>query len=253
MEDRYRQMARIRKFEEQVLDLFSAGKLVGTTHTSLGQEANAVGVLAHLTDRDIVVSNHRCHGHYLVRTGDADGLLAEMMGLPEGVCGGRGGSQHLHARNFYTNGVQGNLVPVAAGMAWAQPPGAIVVAFIGDGTLGQGVVYETFNLMALWGLPLLVVVENNRIAQTTPVERHLAGSFVGRATAFGLDAGEIESSDVEALYAHFGPIVAKVRSRRPHVEVIHTYRLGPHSKGDDTRTEAELAEARAHDPLLRIA
>src|SRR5512138_3297806 len=138
----YRLMARIRRFEETVLENFPKGLFFGTTHTCLGQEANAVGVLAHLGAEDIVFSNHRGHGHFLAYGGDPRALFAELMGRSTGVCGGRGGSQHLHWRSFYSNGVQGGIAPVATGMALAEKyksSGAVAVAFIGDGTLGEGV------------------------------------------------------------------------------------------------------------------
>ena len=152
-------MVLIRQFEEAVLELYAAGLLPGTTHTYSGQEANAVGVLAHLDPaRDNVLSNHRNHGHYLAYTDDVDGLLREIMGREGGVCCGRGGSQHLHAGRFLSNGVQGGIVPIAAGMALAEQrrgSGAVTAVFIGDGTLGQGVVYETLNMASLWSLPVL--------------------------------------------------------------------------------------------------
>jgi len=246
-------MALIRYFEERVLDLFSEGELSGTTHTYVGQEANAVSVLSHLEPRDIVVSNHRCHGHYLARTGDVQGLLAEMMGKPEGVCGGLGGSQHLCNGNFFSNGIQGSIVPLAAGMAHAEKllnTNAIAVLFVGDGTFGEGAVYETLNLISLWQVPLLIVVENNLYAQSTPIELNFAGTFTGRAKAFDISVGQIESNDVEELYNRFGPILDQVRREgRPHMEVIDTYRLNAHSKGDDDRPEAEITAWRDRDPL----
>ena len=176
----YGRMVLIRRFEESLLELFSLGKLAGTTHTYIGQEANAVGVIDHLErGRDVIVSNHRCHGHYLAFTDDVDGLLGEVMGKASGVCGGKGGSQHLCNDGFYSNGVLGSTMPVATGMALAERErgcGAVTtVAFIGDGTLGQGVVYESLNIASRWGLPLLVVVENNYYAQSTPSHLTLAG------------------------------------------------------------------------------
>ena len=249
----YYQMVLVRRFEERVFELFAKSELFGTTHGYIGQEANAVAVLNHLRDDDIVVSNHRCHGHYLVRTGDVEGLMAELMGRVGGVCGGRGGSQHLCNGNFYTSGVQGSMVPIAAGMAYAEKQkgkGAIVVLFVGDGTFGQGTVYETFNMISLWQVPLLVVVENNRYAQTTPLALNFAGSFLARARAFDIPTGEIESNDVEELYPRFGQIIQKVRDQScPHIEIIHTYRLCGHSKGDDYRPPEEIEAWRAKDPL----
>ncbi|MDP8222826.1 MAG: thiamine pyrophosphate-dependent dehydrogenase E1 component subunit alpha [Candidatus Lernaella stagnicola] len=250
-------MVLVRRFEERVLELFSAGELFGTTHCAIGQEADAVAVIDHLRETDLVFSNHRCHGHYLIRTGDALGLFAELMGRRGGVCDGRGGSQHLCTGRFFTNGVQGNLTPVAAGAAYAEKvkkSGAIGVLFLGDGTFGEGVVYETFNLLSLWQVPLLVVVENNRYAQTTSVEANFAGSFVARAAAFALSAGETTSRDAEELHRHFAPLVRMVREeQQPHVEVVHTYRYCAHSKGDDHRSAAEIDAWRATDPLNRLA
>lgn len=249
----YYQIYLVRCFEERIFELFAKGELFGTTHGYIGQEANAVAVINHLQEKDIIVSNHRCHGHFLVRTGDVEGLMAEMMGKEGGVCGGRGGSQHLCSKNFYTNGVQGSTVPIAAGMAYAEKlkkAGAFAVLFIGDGTLGEGTVYETFNMLSLWKVPLLVVVENNRYAQTTPLSLNFAGSFLDRAKAFDISAGDFESNDAEELYQHFGPLVRMVREKTcPHVEIIHTYRLCGHSKGDDYRPKDEVEFWRSKDPL----
>ncbi|RPI78097.1 MAG: thiamine pyrophosphate-dependent dehydrogenase E1 component subunit alpha, partial [Chloroflexi bacterium] len=169
----FRHLYRIRRFEETVLENFPKGIFTGTTHTYLGQEANAAGVIPHLKEQDIIVSNHRCHGHFLARGGDPRQLFAELMGKATGVCGGRGGSQHLCWKNFYSNGVQGGILPFAAGMAFAEKvkkSGAVTAVFLGDGTFGEGVLYEALNMTALWHLPIIFVVENNQIAQTTPAE-----------------------------------------------------------------------------------
>lgn len=257
MQDRlekfYYQMTLIRQFEERLLELFSEGKLFGTTHGYIGQEANAVAAMNNLDKDDIVFSNHRCHGHYLAKTGDILGLMAELMGKVGGICAGRGGSQHLCRDNFYTNGVQGSIVPVAAGMALAEKfkkSGRIATVFIGDGTLGEGIVYETFNLISLWKIPLLVVIENNRYAQTTPNSLNFAGSFIDRPKAFGIEAHEIESNDVVELDRILNTAVNHVREKtEPFVQIIHTYRLCSHSKSDDFRDEKEIERWRAKDPL----
>lgn len=250
----YRSLFRIRRFEETVLEQFASGVFFGTTHTYLGQEANAVGVLQRLEPGDIVVSNHRCHGHFLAYGGDPRALFAELMGKATGVCGGRGGSQHLQWRNFYSNGVLGGTVPLAAGMALAeklQGTGALAVVFLGDGALGEGVVYEAINMAALWAVPLLFVVENNRIAQTTPIEHHLAGSLAGRFTAAGIPTRELDSSDVADILPLAGEQFAGLRAGEgPQALVLHTCRFGPHSKGDDTRPVEELAALRrSRDPV----
>ena len=116
----YKKMKLIRSFEEMLLDLFSKNEISGTTHTCIGQEAVAVAAMDNLLSGDIVFSNHRCHGHFLAYGGSAEELLAEIMSREGGVCGGRGGSQHLHFKHFFSNGIQGGIVPNATGMAWAE-------------------------------------------------------------------------------------------------------------------------------------
>lgn len=253
----YEKMLLIRRVEERLLGLFSKGVLSGTTHTSIGQEACAVGVIAALDrSKDVVFSNHRCHGHFLAFTGDLKGLLGEVMGKATGVCGGVGGSQHLHKGNFYTNGIQGGIVPVATGIAFAEKvkgSGAIVVCFLGDGTMGQGVVYESLNMAALWNLPILYVLENNRYAQTTPVAMAHAGRFIDRPKAFGIEAVELDALDVFEINELARQLVEQTRRNcRPHFLILNTYRLGPHSKGDDFRPREEIEEFRARDPLGRL-
>ncbi len=254
----YEQMYRIRRFEETLLELFSAGKLVGTTHTCIGQEADAAGVIACLDpERDVVFSNHRCHGHYLAFTGDLEGLLAEVMGKATGTCGGKGGSQHLCRGSFYSNGVLGSIAPVATGMALAERErcsGAVTTVFLGDGALGQGVVYESLNLASLWRLPLLAVVENNFYAQSTPSRLQLAGGIPERARAFGIEAEHLDSTDVLEIHEAAARAVARVRgSGEPFFLVIDTYRFSPHSKGDDNRDPAEIEARRLRDPLTVAA
>jgi TPP-dependent pyruvate/acetoin dehydrogenase alpha subunit len=250
----YERMYFIRRFEESLLDLFSQGKLVGTTHTYIGQEANGVGIIDHLDpDRDVVFSNHRCHGHYLAFTDDAYGLLCEVMGKADGVCGGKGGSQHLCKGNFYSNGVLGSIVPVATGIAIAEKrkgTGAVSTVFLGDGTLGEGVTYESLNMASLWKLPVLFVVENNHYAQSTPVELELAGSIPARAAAFGIETAELDTTDVEEVHEAAGRAAARIRETgEPFFLVLDTYRFSPHSKGDDNRDPAEIEKRRERDPL----
>jgi TPP-dependent pyruvate/acetoin dehydrogenase alpha subunit len=251
----YRSMYLIRKFEETVLDNFSRGIFYGTTHTYLGQEANAVGVLANIQENDIIFSNHRSHGHFLAYGGDPRGLFAELMGRVTGVCGGRGGSQHLHWRNFYSNGVQGGTIPIATGMALAEKfkqTSVVTIAFLGDGTLGEGVIYEAFNMAALWKAPILYVLENNHIAQTTPTELTLAGNIVERFSAFGIPAQQLETADVCKILDISKQSLSQVRlTSSPQALILNTQRFGPHSKGDDTRDPTSINELRLKwDPIL---
>jgi acetoin:2,6-dichlorophenolindophenol oxidoreductase subunit alpha len=249
----YRRMLLIRRFEETLLSLFDEGILNGTTHACIGQEADAVGVIDHLRAEDHVFSNHRCHGHFLARTGDVIGLLAEIMGKREGVCSGIGGSQHLSAPGFKSNGVQGGIVPAAAGIAMANQlsgSDALSVVFIGDGTLGEGIVYETLNLASLWRLPLLVVLEDNGWAQSTPSALNRAGDVVGRFEAFGIPVTDLDSTDVREIHRAAGDVIgAARRARSPHALVIRTYRLCHHSKNDDNRPQEEVALHWIDEPL----
>ncbi|MCF0097244.1 thiamine pyrophosphate-dependent dehydrogenase E1 component subunit alpha [Micromonospora sp. MH99] len=247
----------IRHFELALLDMFGRGELHGTTHTCLGQEYVPVALRPLLDDGDFVFSNHRGHGHYLARFDDPHGLLAEVMGREGAVCHGVGGSQHILRDRYLSTGVQGESAPVAAGVALhlkRTEPGRLALVYLGDGTWGEGAVYEALNMAALWGLPLLLVVENNGIAQSTPTDAQLAGSIGGRARAFGVDHLRVTSTDTEVVRAALTPVLRRVRERStPYVVELLTHRVGPHSKGDDSRRPEEIAHARAHDWYARYA
>jgi len=250
----YRRMRFIRRFEQSLLELFDKGLLNGTTHACIGQEADSIAIAEHLRDGDHVFSNHRCHGHFLAQTGDALGLMTEIMGKPEGVCGGIGGSQHLCAPGFKSNGIQGGIVPTAAGIALAMKldgaGDAVSVVYIGDGTLGEGAVYESLNIASLWELPLVVVLEDNEWSQSTPSSVNLAGSMPERFSAFGLPVWEVDSTDVEEIAETAGHAIEHARAvSGPVAIVIHTYRLCHHSKNDDNRPAGEVAARWALDPL----
>lgn len=252
----YLMMTLIRQFETRLLDLFSQGRLSGTTHTCIGQEANAIAVMNAIDRaRDTIWSNHRCHGHFLAYCGDAYRLFAEILGKQTGVCAGRGGSQHLAWRNFFSSGIQGGLVPLAAGTAYAaRDEGAISVVFLGDGTMGEGYVYEGLNLASLWNCPLLFVVEDNGIAQTTPRGTGVAGRIADRAAPFGIESRSIRSTDLAELSACAREAASYVREHvRPFWLHIETVRLRAHSKSDDTRSDAELAELAERDCLTLLA
>ncbi len=255
LEYMFRQMVLIRKFEEKIGELFTEGVLFGTTHAYIGQEAVAVGVINTITRDDIVTSNHRGHGHFLTFTNDVNGLMNELMGKSSGVCGGRGGSQHLHKGSFYSNGITAGMTPVATGMALAEKikrTSNIVVCFLGDGALGQGVVYESMNMASLWGLPILYVIENNFYAMSTRISQALAGSMKARAEAFGIETQETATNDVIEITEIASSLVNKVRKgHSPEALICNTYRLCGHSKSDDLsyRAREEEEEWRQKDPL----
>jgi len=253
----YRQALLIRRIEEKLLGLFSRGRLNGTVHTCIGQEFCALAFAGQLQEHDFVFSSHRCHGHFIARSGDWRALLAELMGKRSGVCAGIGGSQHLCRGHFYSNGIQGGIVPVAAGMALArklQGWDGIGMVFIGDGTLGEGVVYETMNIASKWELPLLFVCEDNGYAQSTPSSLTLAGEVVKRAEAFGIPIAAGDTWHPDELQAQARQSIDFVRAHsRPLFHHVRTYRLKGHSKGDDTRAACEVDGFRGKDPLCLYA
>lgn len=246
----------IRSTEQLILDLFGRGLLSGTTHTCLGQELCQMSVVRALSDADdVVLSNHRNHGHFLTYSGHALGLVAEIMGRRDGICGGYGGSQHIAYRNFHSNGVQAGMTAIGSGLALdikRRASRGVVAIMIGDGTLGEGLLYESMNLASVWGAPVLFVVENNGIAQTTYTRDVVAGSIVGRGAAFGLRTWELDDAAPDFVTA-VDSIVAEMRDGKgPGLLVVKTGRLGPHSKGDDLRDAAERAAITNRDPLMAL-
>jgi 2-oxoisovalerate dehydrogenase E1 component len=246
----------IRRTEELILDLFSRGLLSGTTHTCLGQELCQMAVVRALNDPDdVVLSNHRNHGHFMSYSGHFTGLVAEIMGREAGVCGGYGGSQHMAFRHFHSNGVQAGMTGIGTGIALARKMGnsrALIATMIGDGTLGEGLLYESMNLASIWKAPVLFVVENNGIAQTTYTHETIGGSIEARGQAFGLLTWHLDDSASD-FSRSVNDIVEEMRNAgRPGMLVIDTRRMGPHSKGDDLRDEHERKAIAERDPLTAI-
>ena len=246
----------IRRFEQKLLEQFSQGRIFGTTHTCIGQEANAVAVIQSLDlENDTVWSNHRCHGHYLAYSGDAVGLFSEILGKKQGVCAGRGGSQHLARKNFFSSGIQGGLAPIAVGTALADKNrGGISVVFLGDGTMGEGAVYESLNMASLWKAPVLFVVEDNGIAQSTDKKHGVSGEIGDRAKPFAIKSKSISSTDVRVLFKESQSAIQYVRDNQmPFWLHIETIRLMAHSKGDDTRDAKVVHELWKNDCLQKVA
>jgi 2-oxoisovalerate dehydrogenase E1 component len=241
--------------EQKFLELFSQGKMNGTVHTCVGQEFSAVAVAGQLMDIDWVTSNHRCHGHFISKTKNWQGLIDELMGLKSGVCMGIGSSQHLYDYGFMSNGPQAALVPVATGIALSKKinnaPG-IAVSYIGEGTLGEGVLYEAMNLAALYDVPHLIVCENNFYSQSTAQNDGVAGIILDRPKAFGIKTFDANTWDVPNLCAVAKEAIEYVRTGKPAFLVIRTYRLNPHSKGDDNRDENEISFFKDRDILGRL-
>ncbi|TAL81357.1 MAG: pyruvate dehydrogenase, partial [Bacteroidetes bacterium] len=246
----------IRKFEERLFDLFNKGKIFGTIHTCIGQELIPVCLAEFSTEDDFWLSNHRGHGHYLAKGGDVNLLMAEIMGKSSGCSGGIGGSQHLFSTNFLSNGIQGGMTPLGIGIGFSfklRNKNSIVIAFIGDGTLGQGILYEAFNLAGSWNIPILFVLENNGYAQSTSFQQTFAGDIKYRSQGFGLNYFNTNNYDLSSLLNTSQTAISYVRnSKKPALLEIKTYRLKAHSKGDDNRKSEEIKKYEELDLLNRM-
>lgn len=255
--DLYKKSLKIRLFEQALLNLFDQGVLKGTTHTSVGQEIIAVLTLLNLNKDDYIISNHRCHAHFLSTYEKYSEFLNELLGRQNGICLGKAGSQHVHYKNFIANGILGNLLPVSAGIAlsfkYYPKSNGIVHIFVGDGVFGQGVLYETLNFCSLKGLKCLFIVENNKIAQTTRIHDNLSGSLKKRFNSFDIEVNEYRSEDPFRIYKEVIEIKKRIiKESRPHAIIFDTERLAAHSKGDDSRQINEIEEINKKDPLLTL-
>ena len=258
----YRQMVKIRAFEEKLSELFSKGLLGGTSHFCMGQEASAVGIASAARPTDWFVSNHRCHGHLLAKGLETERLMAELLGKITGYCGGKGGSQHMCCMEKHflgTNGIVGGGIPIATGAAFAlkyKHSSDIAVVFFGDGAANQGTFHESLNIAALWKLPVLFVCENNLYGMSTQVERTVAGDthrIAPRAAAYGIPAQTIDGRDVELVCSTAHEAMERVRAGSgPELLELMTYRLCGHSKSEPRvyRTREEEAEMQKTDSLV---
>lgn len=254
-------MLRIRRFEERCVELYSAARIRGFVHLYIGEEAVAVGVNEALTDADAVVSTYREHGHALARGLSADAVMAEMFGKATGCSHGRGGSMHLFdaSRRFYGgNAIVGGGLPLAAGLALAdrmRGEPRVTCCFFGDGAFAEGEFHETANLAALWGLPLLLICENNRYAMGTALERAQAQTDLAlRASSYGMTAWPVDGMDVEAVEQAASRATGAIRSGSgPHFLELHTYRFRAHSMYDPDRyrDKAEIERWKERDPITR--
>jgi acetoin:2,6-dichlorophenolindophenol oxidoreductase subunit alpha len=255
----FRGMLRVRKAELALQELFAAGEVPGFIHLSIGQEASAVGVVSALTREDTLASTHRGHGHALAKGVDLTRFFLEVLGKDEGLCRGRGGSMHvadLSAGMLGANGIVAAGVPIAVGSALAhqvQQNGRVAVAFFGDGALAEGVLHESFNLAALWCLPVLFVCENNGWSEFSPTAAQFRGTLAQLAASFGMPFRKLDGADVLDVHETALELVAKARAGAPQVLECTTQRHRGHYEGDAQRYRDpdELERARAEDPLLR--
>src|SRR5213596_2483625 len=260
----YEQMLKIRIFEEHVNGLYKSAKMPGLAHLYVGEEAIAVGVCQALRRDDYITSTHRGHGHCLAKGASVDRMFAELLGKEAGYCRGKGGSMHIADQdtgNLGANAIVGGSAGIATGAALsAKMRGSdqVAVCFFGDGALGQGLLYETMNMAALWQLPVIYVCENNLYGEYTPCGETIAGEILARAKAFGIHAETVDGQDVQAVNATMKRLVERARrGEGPAFVECRTYRYYGHHVGDvnrDYRTREEEKEwMSTHDPLRTLA
>jgi 2-oxoisovalerate dehydrogenase E1 component len=257
--DAYLRMAVIRRMEERISVLYQEGQIPGFVHTSIGQEACAVGALFHTRPEDVITSTHRGHGHVLAKGLDPRRMLAELMGKQTGACRGRGGSMHVADPSigiFGANGIVGAGLPIAVGAAHAfaaRSQDGVVVAFFGDGAVATGAFHESLNLAALRGLPVVFFCENNRFSEFSRAADQHPVPIAQRALAYGVPFVELAGNDVEAVADGMADVLDKVRSGDgPYLVEGLTVRVRGHYEGDVQRYRSrdELAEASQGDPLV---
>jgi TPP-dependent pyruvate/acetoin dehydrogenase alpha subunit len=257
----YRLMLKIRLHEEAIKGLYTQGKVGGTTHLYIGQEAIAAGVVTQLRTDDYISSTHRGHGHMLAKGGELRPMLAEILGKSTGYCKGKGGSMHiasLKLGNLGANGIVSGGLPIAVGAALAtklRHSDRITLVSFGDGATNEGNTHESMNLAAIWKLPVLFLFENNHYAVSTRSEYSIAGgTLVKRAAGYDMPAAEVDGNDLEATYAAATKAIAYVRSGQgPYLLQCNSYRIEGHYYGDAMiyRSKEEVDEWRKKDPILR--
>ncbi len=261
----YEQMAKIRKFEEKVNELYMKALMPGLAHLYVGQEAVAVGVCEALQHDDYITSTHRGHGHCLAKGASVDRMFAELLGKEAGYCRGKGGSMHIadpDSGNLGANAIVGGSAGIATGAAFsAKQRGShqVAVCFFGEGALGQGLLYEVMNMAALWKLPIVYVCENNMYNEYTHFSETLAGEVLARARAMGMHSVSIDGQDVQQVYATVRELAERARrGEGPSFLECKTYRYYGHHVGDINREyyrskEEEQDWKTRRDPLKLLA
>ncbi len=259
----YRDMLLIRRFEEKAGQLYGMGLIGGFCHLYIGQEAVVVGLEAAARDGDKRITSYRDHGHMLACGMDPNGVMAELTGRSGGYSKGKGGSMHMFSKekNFYGgHGIVGAQVPLGAGLAFAdryRENNCVTFTYFGDGAANQGQVYETFNMAALWKLPVIFVIENNQYAMGTAQERSTSSPEIyTRGEAFGIKGEAVDGMDVIAVRTAGDKAADYCRAGKgPYILEIKTYRYRGHSMSDPAkyRTREEVQKMRAQrDPIEAV-
>ncbi|MCZ7554328.1 MAG: thiamine pyrophosphate-dependent dehydrogenase E1 component subunit alpha [Anaerolineales bacterium] len=259
----YRRMVRIREFELTAMDVFKRGLIKGTVHPYIGEEASGVGVCMALRSDDLIAGTHRSHGHNIAKGADPARMMAEIFGKEAGYCRGRGGSMHITAFETGSLGalaVVGSGLPIAVGAALGflmQGKDSVAVPFTGDGGTSTGNFHEALNMAAIWKLPVVFVVENNKYAVSTYYRDAVSiEDLSARAAGYGIPGVRVDGFDVLKVYAAAGEAVERARSGGgPTLLVTECYRIEGHYAGEPEvyRDRAEVNEQRQYDPIRRFA
>ena len=259
----YREMLLIRRFEEKAGQLYGMGLIGGFCHLYIGQEAVVIGMQMAMVDGDQVITGYRDHGHMLATGMESRGVMAELTGRQGGYSRGKGGSMHMFSRekNFYGgHGIVGAQVSLGTGIGFAnryRENGNVCVTYFGDGSANQGQVYESFNMAKLWSLPVVYIIENNKYAMGTSIERSSSTTDLSqRGLSFGIPGEQVDGMDVRAVHAAGEKALEHARSGKgPYILEMLTYRYRGHSMSDPAkyRTKDEVQKMRAeHDPIEQV-
>lgn len=258
-----KRMLLIRAFEEKAEELYALGKLHGTMHLSIGQEASAVGASFALKRGDYLLNHHRGHGHCLAWGSDVDLMMAEFLGKATGYCRGRGGSMHIaniEANNLGANGIVGGGIPIAVGVGLSikmRQTDQVVIVIFGDGAANEGAFHESLNMASIWDLPIIFYCENNQYAMSMPVRRAINIEHISqRACSYGIPGVTVDGNDLFAVYQAVKDAAERARAGRgPTLVEAVTYRWRGHSKSDRQayRTREEVKAWQKKDPIRRYA
>jgi pyruvate dehydrogenase E1 component alpha subunit len=259
----YREMLLIRRFEEKAGQMYGMGLIGGFCHLYIGQEAVVVGCLTAAKEGDSIVTSYRDHGHMLAAGMDPKGVMAELTGRSGGYSKGKGGSMHMFSREkrFYGgHGIVGAQVPIGTGLGFAhkyKDDGHVALTFLGDGAINQGQVYESFNMAALWKLPVVYIIENNKYSMGTALARHSASQeLYTRGSPYGIAGAPVDGMNVLAVRAAAEDALEHARSGQgPFILEMQTYRYRGHSMSDPAkyRSKDEVNRMRAeHDPIDQV-
>lgn len=261
MKELYHDMLLIRRFEEKAGQLYGMGLIGGFCHLYIGQEAVVTGIQSIQEEGDSVVTTYRDHGHMLACGMDPKGVMAELTGREGGYSRGKGGSMHMFSqeKRFYGgHGIVGASTAIGTGLAFTHKykgDGKVAVAYMGDGSANQGQVAECYNMAALWKLPVLYVIENNKYGMGTSNARHAAGQLYARGQGYGIPGEQVDGMDVFAVQAAARQALDYIRTGNgPYILEVMTYRFRGHSMSDPAkyRTKEEVDAQKENDPIVKL-